>query len=175
MKKTLYVLLILVPSFCAQSTKPFPPPQAVCTTGVKAEECEELTNYLSVVQQASTPTRSVQFVIADNASYEAAKQRAIAMMSNRIDRAPQNSVESTRAMASPNTLFSWNAFYELDPTTRLISKVYFNESKCHGDKIKTDAYDSQSCDMFLFYTLGFVEGAFSGSINTRSDLTAGRQ
>jgi hypothetical protein len=171
MRQLLCVLLILVPPLCAQSTKPVPPPQAVCTAGVKAEECEDLTTYLAAMQQTTLAARLVQFVIADGASYDAAKQRAVTMVNNRVDRAPKNSAESMRAMTSPNVLFSWNAFYELNPSTHIISKVYFKESQCHDEKIKNNEYDSQSCETFLSYTLGFVEGAFSGSINTRSYLT----
>jgi hypothetical protein len=174
MKQLFCALLILAPSICAQSTKPAPPPQPVCTAGIDSDECKDLTEYLSGLQQVTLAGRLVQFIIADGASYQAAKQRALTIANNRIDRAPRNSAESMRAITAPDVLFSWTAFYELDPSTHIISNVYFDESQCRDEKMKNNKYDAQSCTQFLFYSLGFVEGAFAGSINTRSVLTAGR-
>ena len=68
--------------FLGQEKKPIPPPVALCTAGVPPAECKEITDYLALIQQGTTPTSVIQFVIADAASYKTEKDRAVAVTNN---------------------------------------------------------------------------------------------
>jgi hypothetical protein len=173
--KTPFVLIALFllsgPPFSGQEKKPVPPPTALCTAGVPPSECKEITSYLSEVQQSTMATQMIQFVIADTAAYKAEKERA-----------------STIAQNSPvfeqPYLFAGgvDSFYEVNEGTGalLLRKVYFNESSaCHLPVIEAGKtsetrfgdYSMLLCTPHLFYVFGFVNGAFSGSVNATNRMS----
>jgi hypothetical protein len=148
-----------------QEKKPMPPPAALCTAGVAASECKEISEYLGGIQQATLATSSIQFVIADAATYKTEKDRALAVNNN-----------------SPGLqqlfLFSvMDSFYKLNDKGggRLLEKVYLNEStSCHAPVIepagkisdtKFGDYDPFQCVAALDHCLGFIEGVFLGANN----------
>jgi len=150
-------------SASGQEKKRIPPPVALCTAGVPPAECKEIIDYLAVIQQGTTPTSVIQFVIADDASYKTEKDRALAVNNN-------------SPLLQPPFLFSvMDSFFKLNEKTggQLLEKVYFDEtSSCHVPVIEPSGkisdtkfgdYNSFQCTAALDHTLGFIEGAFVGA------------
>src|SRR5579864_6669775 len=85
MKKLPLILVgyaLLSQPFSGQEKKSLPPPAALCTAEVPPAECKQVTEYLAAMQQGTTPTSIIQFVIADDASYKMEKDRAVAITNN---------------------------------------------------------------------------------------------
>lgn len=167
MKKLPLVLvgcLLIGQPFSGQEKKSVPPPTALCTAGVPSSECKEITDYLALLQQGTTPTKMIQFIIADAAAYKTEKDRASAITGN-------------SPLLEHSFLFSvMNSFYKVNEPSggQFLEKVYFDESSaCHGpvfeagktSDVKFGDYDFSACTQNLMWTLGFIEGAFLGANN----------
>ena len=162
--------LLISQPFSGQEKTPVPPPTALCTAGVPSSECKEITDFLALMQQATTPTDIIQFIVADAAVYKTEKDKA----STIINRSP--------LFEQPFLFSVMNSFYKVnEPAGGLVlEKVYFNESSaCHGPVFEagkvSDAkfgdYNFSDCTNNLMWTFGFIEGAFLGANNATNRLT----
>src|SRR5205823_10681390 len=156
--------LLISHPFSGQEKKSMPAPTALCTAGVPSSECKEITNYLALVQQGTTPSKMIQFVIADAAAYKTEKDRASAITGN------------SPLLERPFLFSVMNSFYKVNEPSggQFLEKVYFNESSaCHVPVLEagktSDAkfgdYDFSACIQNLMCTLGFIEGSFLGANN----------